>query len=134
MESHFLLDARLGELASVRRSEWSGRSLCGAPGKIKALDTVIADEAVAEGFRSLNPALLEADWLATPQALFYVTPRVQSVRWWRWDIVTRVRAGKTRWKFSGVLVEKIDGETLELRTSRDAATLLVGLGYRFARD
>lgn len=131
LESLLLLDTTLDEMASVRQSNWSGRPLCGAPGKIKAVDSKLADEAIAEGVRSVNPALLEADWLATRDALFYVTPRLRSVRWWRWDVVTRVRAGNTRWRFSGVLVEKADGETLDLRTSRDAATLLVGLGWRF---
>jgi len=41
-----------------------GLPLCGAPGKIKAVDRDLADQAEAEGIVSVNPALLEADWLA----------------------------------------------------------------------
>ena len=100
--------------------------------KVETIDAALADEAVADGVRSPNAALLEADWLATKDALFYVTPRLRSVLWYRWDVIQQVRAGKTRWKFSGVFVDKSDGEVLDLRTSRSAASLLVGLGYRFA--
>ena len=132
LESHLLLDSSLDEMATSHPSLWTGRSLCGGPAKIKTIDAELADEAIAGGVGSPNPALLEADWLATKDALFYVTPRLRSVLWYRWDVIQQLRAGKTRWKFSGVFVDKSDGEVIDLRTSRGAASLLVGLGYRFA--
>jgi hypothetical protein len=125
-----LLEAALEKLNSPIPPSM-GRPLCGAVGKIKAVDRALADEAQAGGTRSVNPLLLEADWLATRTALFYVTPRLESVIWWKWDVITGMRAGRERWKFSGVSIDKADGGTLELRTSREAAKLLIALGRRF---
>jgi hypothetical protein len=108
-----------------------GKPLCGAVAKITSVDKALADEAAREGVRSVSPSLLEADWIATRSALFYVTPQMLSVLWWEWRIVTAMTKGKERWKFSGVVIEKADGERLELRTSREASRLLVALGERF---
>ena len=129
-----MLAASLDVMRSKSTSIWDGEPLCGAPGKIKSVDTEIADDALRAGVRSLNPSLLEADWLATKDALFYFTPRLVAMHWWRWDVVRAMKPGKTRWKFSGVSVYPSDGSEFELRTSREAATLLVGLGHRFIRD
>jgi hypothetical protein len=128
-----LLRAALTKLDSPIAPSW-GRPLCGAVGKIKSVDRALADEAEAGGTKSLNPMLLEADWLATRIALFYVTPRLESVIWWKWDIITGMSAGRERWKFSGVIIDKADGESLELRTSRDAAKLLLALGNRYVSE
>ena len=101
LESHLLLDSSLDGMASRRPSLWAGRSLCGGPAKIKTIDAALAAEAIAKGVRSPNPSLLDADWLATKDALFYVTPRVRSV--FGMDGTSSSRSGrKTRWKFSGV--------------------------------
>ena len=38
--------------------------------------------------RRTRPAALEAVWIATQHALYYVTPRLEAVSRWPWDLLT----------------------------------------------
>lgn len=75
--------------------------------------------------------LLEADWIAKRRSIYYVTPRVFSVVWWDWGFIRSVSLGQRVWKFSGVLINKQEDETIDLRTSTFGADLLLTLAHRF---
>jgi hypothetical protein len=104
--------------------------LCGAVGKIKSIDRGLADKVVEPGTRRAS-GLLEADWIATRAALFYVTPALGAVAWWPWSEIKSAAPGPRRWKFGGVVLRKQTGGEVDLRTTASDVELLLALSTRF---
>jgi hypothetical protein len=104
--------------------------LCGAAGKVRSVDRGLAEQLVEPGTPK-SPGLLEADWIATRTALFYVTPGLGTAAWWPWSEIQSSAPGKRRWKFGGVLFRKQDGGEVDLRTTASDVDLLLALTKRF---
>lgn len=80
--------------------------IVGAAGKCRALD----EQALEDSTRRLGDAgamrlaaqqgrwatFLEADWIASDKALYYVTPGPESVFRWPWEAVSRVEPGRKK--------------------------------------
>jgi hypothetical protein len=104
--------------------------LCGAVGKIKSVDRGLADK-VVQPRRRRSSELLEADWIATRAALFYVTPGFGAVAYWPWAEIQSAVPGARRWKFAGVILRKREGGEVDLRTTAADVDLLLALTTRF---
>jgi hypothetical protein len=104
--------------------------LCGAAGRVKSIDRGLAERLVEPG-TAKSPGLLEADWIATRTALFYVTPGLGTAASWPWSEIQSSAPGKRRWKFGGVVFRKRDGGEVDLRTTASDVDLLLALTERF---
>lgn len=90
--------------------------LDGGPAKCKALDASFYDEYVEEtGHRPRGIASMEAVWLATDAALYYISPRVSQYQRWLWNEV-RMTPRKQKRKFS------------QIQLATPESTLEIGLG------
>lgn len=73
-----------------------------AAAKCKAIDSQFYDEySTAHGSRPKGAAVMEASWLATDRALYYVAPAIAGVRRWPWATleVQPGRIGRRNAKF-----------------------------------
>jgi hypothetical protein len=66
-----------------------------------------------------------ADWLATNEAFYYVTPGMGEGLRWPWRDLTSVTIRRVRWRFARVVVALRSGEAIDVGMSRSAAKNLV---------
>jgi hypothetical protein len=80
--------------------------------KCTALDKEILAKHVLVQGRSGGLNLLEADWVATNAALYYVTPRVASVLRWPWEQIVSVVKGRRGLLTAGVDIRFTNGSVM----------------------
>lgn len=126
-------------LAFMARSGDSGPALDGGPAKCKALDKEFYEEFEAMHGRGSVRALakvagaglsvMEAEWVATPQALLYVSPLIGRARAWPWEtLVVTVRKQKR-------MTVKLDlssggGDPVRMSLGKMAGASLLGIAER----
>lgn len=106
--------------------------LAGGVARIKARDKAILDEyAAVIGMRNAAKGgvnLLESDWVATANALYYITPRARHLDRYEWGEIAEVSIVRQRLAKVLVGLRLIGGlERVELETSRSSSQELIRL-------
>lgn len=73
--------------------------------------------------------IMEADWVATDQHLFYVNPALGLVTPLRWDELT-VTKGSTKWRFQHLTLHSERTGSVEMSLGKMAATSLLAIAAR----
>ena len=81
--------------------------------KCRSLDSKIFDEHLTGRGTSGGLGVLEADWVATNIALYYVTPRVGSVLRWPWSEIASVEKGRRKLVTANTQIRLTDGSTMK---------------------
>ena len=106
--------------------------LGGGVARIKTRDKAILDEyAAVIGMRNAAKGginLLESDWVATANALYYITPRARHLDRYQWSEIEEVSIVRQRLAKALVSVRLIGGlDRFEIETSRSSSDKLVRL-------
>ncbi len=104
--------------------------LGGGVARIKVRDKVILDEyAAAVGIRNAAKGgvnLLESDWVATAQAMYYITPRARHLDRYQWSEIEEISIVRQRLAKALVGVRLIGGlDRFEIETGRSSSEELV---------
>jgi hypothetical protein len=83
--------------------------LDGGAAGCRAIDSVFYDEYAATGTRPRGMRALEAAWLATDEAFYYIAPNVQQYRRWAWGDV-RMKSSRRGRRFARVEMESTDAK------------------------
>jgi hypothetical protein len=114
------------------RQTYGETPLASGVARIKSRDKSILDDYqavvglinVAKG--GINT--LEADWIATTQALYYIVPRARHLDRFTWPEIRTVRIGAQKLVKATVQISLIgDLETIQLETSRSSAKSIVDI-------
>ena len=98
--------------------------------KCTALDKEILERHVSSLGRSGGMRLLEADWVATDAALYYVTPRTGSVLRWPWDQIVSVAKGRRGLLTAGVDIRFTNGSVMTWKLAGTSAAELSAIASR----
>jgi hypothetical protein len=108
------------------------KPLAGGAAKVRKLDRQFLDYYISQvgdrAARRQGLNLLEADWVATEEALYYVSPRVKQACRYRWTEIVSVEMIKQRWRSAAVAI-RLPNEVVTLKAGRTSATILTKL-YR----
>ena len=115
--------------------------IAGGPGRIKEMDKLALDAYIEKvGNRTAmmsGPRLLEADWIGTSNAIYYVIPRIGSFGWLLWSELSEISVleeGMTKTTLR-LIGREDDGtpstEALTLETSNVTAKEVLNLWSRF---
>jgi hypothetical protein len=121
-----------GTIAFLKRNFPSETPLAGGAARAKELDRELLDlhisqvgESVAKR-QGLN--LLEADWVATEEALYYISPRVAQGYRYPWTDIAQISIIKKRWRFATLAIQ-LPQQVVTLKAGLTSATILTRL-YR----
>jgi hypothetical protein len=97
----------------LARNAPSEEILAGGAAKVKQLDRQFLDRYISEvgeaAARREGLNLLEADWVATRDALYYIAPRVgQGIRY-PWNDILSLSIVKQRWRFATLAIQLRQG-------------------------
>lgn len=110
----------------------SDQPVAGGAAKSKELDKKILDtwiDAVGmANVRKFGTNALEADWIATPTALFYVTPNADSVIPYLWSSIDEINIIRRRALSSELSIKaKAEAKPIKLKTGRTSGERLIEL-------
>lgn len=117
----------------------SEKPLGGGAAKSKDMDKKVLDtwiDAVGmANVRKHGVNALEADWIATTSALFYVTPNAESVIPYPWSTIDEITVVKRR-SLSSVLGIKLRNgeETFKLKTGKTSGDRLLEIWRTYGRN
>ncbi len=98
--------------------------LDGGSAKCRALDSEILDAHMERHGRSGGLNLLEADWIATNLALYYVTPRVGSVREWSWNEIRRIKKVGGGFFTGTIQIDLVSGSSMRWKLAKSAVAIV----------
>lgn len=125
--------------ALMRENAPSERVLDGAPAKCKVLDRRLLyalerDLGGTQGVRAYARStgggvnFLEADWVATDQAVYYLSYYVGSVYRWPWEEIAAMSLSrKGRLVPTQIVQLAVHGEVFEMSTARSSAAALIDI-------
>lgn len=110
----------------------SDQPVAGGAAKSKELDKKILDTWIdvvgMANVRKFGTNALEADWIATRTALFYVTPNAESVIPYPWSSIVAISVLKQRTLSSELSITLKDGKKpIKLKTGRTSGDRLLEL-------
>jgi hypothetical protein len=70
--------------------------------------------------------LLEADWVATEEALYYISPRVGQGYRYPWTDISQISIVKKRWRFATLAIQ-LPQQVVTLKAGLTSATILMKL-------
>lgn len=104
-----------------------------AAARCRAIDSQFYDEyAQAHGRRPKGAAVMEASWVATDRALYYIAPGIAGMRRWPW-VRTRIEPGKTGRRSAKFVVVDEQGKWKFSTGSRALPSLLACANWASAR-
>lgn len=117
----------------------SDETLAGGAAKSKELDKRVLDSWIdAVGMaevRKYGVNALEADWIATSNALFYVTPNADSVISYPWSLIGDIIVGRRRAMSSElVITTKTDERPIKLKAGRTSCDRLLELWKTYGQN
>jgi hypothetical protein len=119
-------------IAFLTRNFPSETPLAGGAAKVKELDREFLDRYVSQVGESVAKRqglnLLEADWVATEEALYYISPRVGQGFRYPWTDIAEISIVKKRWRFATLAIQ-LPQQVVTLKAGLTSATVLTKL-YR----
>jgi hypothetical protein len=116
-----------GTLAFLERNSPAEVILAGGAAKVKNLDRQFLDRYISQvGERAARRErlnLLEADWVATDKALYYISPRVGQGCRYPWAHILSLVIVKQRWRFATVAIQ-LPRDVVTIKVSRSSANVL----------
>lgn len=100
-------------------------AIAGGSAKCRALDVEIVDAHIQRHGRSGGMNLLEADWAATSHALYYLTPRANSIRRWGWDEVRQIEKVGGGLVTNTIQIDLVSGSPMRWKMAKSAVARVV---------
>jgi hypothetical protein len=100
-------------LRLIRQKHPNENVLGSGVAKCRSLDSKIFDEHLTGRGTSGGLGVLEADWVATNVALYYVTPRVGSVLRWLWSDIASIEKGRRKLVTADTQIRLADGTSMK---------------------
>lgn len=130
--ARFMGATQADTLAFLSRNYPRERPLAGGAAKVKELDRQFLDRYISQvGEREARRQglfLLEADWVATEEALYYISPRVGQGCRYPWEDIASISIVKKRWRSATVAIQ-LPQQVVTLKAGQTSATILTKL-YR----
>ncbi len=113
--------------------------LAGGAAKAKEVDKKVLDVWIDQigmaTIRQFGVNALEADWIATNNALFYVTPRAESVVTFSWSMIAEIKVKKQGPASTTFNIRlKSERKPFEMKTGRTSGERLLDLWRTFSGE
>jgi hypothetical protein len=119
-------------IAFLNRNFPTETPFAGGAAKAKELDRDLLDRYIAQVGESVAKRqglnLLEADWVATEEALYYISPRVGQGYRYPWTDIAHISIVKKRWRFATLAIQ-LPQQVVTLKAGLTSASILTKL-YR----
>jgi hypothetical protein len=126
----FMGATQAATLAFLNRNFPNETPLAGGAAKVKELDREFLDRYISQVGESMAKRqglnLLEADWVATEEALYYISPRDGQGFRYPWSDIALISIVKKRWRFATVAIH-LPQQVVTMKAGLTSATLLIEL-------
>jgi hypothetical protein len=114
-------------IAFLNRNFPDETPLAGGAANVKELDRDLLDRYISQVGESVAKRqglnLLEADWVATEEALYYISPRVGQGFRYPWTDIAQISIVKKRWRFATLAIQ-LPHQVVTLKAGLTSATIL----------